>query len=179
MTTMTPAFVPFVHQSFSPLRMKCFPSGVGSACVAIAAGSEPTSVSVSANAEISPARDARQIFSFLRLGAEQNQRLRHADGLVRGNQRRRDCRTNCRAASPRGNNSSAKAQPAIFRRNFDAERAEPCEFVNHRLRDFAGAVNFIGINFFAQQRFQLFQGTRRRARGPRRFALETDGSPAS
>ena len=54
MTTMTPAFVPLVHQSFSPLRMKCFPSGVGSAWVAIAAGSEPTSISVRANAEISP-----------------------------------------------------------------------------------------------------------------------------
>ena len=64
MTTMTPAFVPLVHQSFSPLRMKKFPSGAGSACVAIAAGSEPTSVSVKANAEISPRATRGRYFLF-------------------------------------------------------------------------------------------------------------------
>src|SRR5437763_1328983 len=49
-----PGFDPFVHQSFSPLMMKCFPSGVGSACVTSVAGSDPTPASVKANAEISP-----------------------------------------------------------------------------------------------------------------------------
>src|SRR5207249_11511077 len=53
-TTITPALVPLVHQSFSPFSTKNFPSGVGSARVFIAAGSEPTSASVSAKAEISP-----------------------------------------------------------------------------------------------------------------------------
>ncbi len=53
-TTSSSARVPFVHQSFSPLRMKCFPSSVGVAVVRMFAGSEPASVSVSANAEIAP-----------------------------------------------------------------------------------------------------------------------------
>jgi hypothetical protein len=54
MTTITPAFVPLVHHSFSPFRMKCAPSGVGSARVVICAGSDPTLTSVRAKAEISP-----------------------------------------------------------------------------------------------------------------------------
>ena len=55
MTTITPALTPFVHQSFSPLMMKCAPSGVGSARTSIFAGSLPTFGSVSAKAETSPA----------------------------------------------------------------------------------------------------------------------------
>ena len=55
MTTNQRALVPLVHQSFSPFRMKCPPSGVGSARACIRAASEPTEVSVSANAEMSPA----------------------------------------------------------------------------------------------------------------------------
>src|SRR2546427_43326 len=54
MTTITPAFVPLVHQSFSPLSMKELPSGVGSAWVSIVAGSDPAPDSVRAKAEISP-----------------------------------------------------------------------------------------------------------------------------
>ena len=53
-TTNRPARVPLVHQSFSPLMMKCSPSGAGRAVVVMRAGSLPTSVSVSAKAEISP-----------------------------------------------------------------------------------------------------------------------------
>ena len=54
-TTSQRALVPFVHQSFSPFRTKKRPSEVGSACACIRAASEPTVVSVSANAEMSPA----------------------------------------------------------------------------------------------------------------------------
>src|SRR5262249_9356 len=64
MTIMTPALVPFVHQSFSPLSIKYFPSSVGSACVCMAAGSDPTPVSVSANAEISPLATRGRNFRF-------------------------------------------------------------------------------------------------------------------
>ena len=53
-TTSSSATVPFVHHSFSPLRMKACPSSVGTALVSIAAGSEPTPASVSAKAEIAP-----------------------------------------------------------------------------------------------------------------------------
>ena len=46
--------LPFVHHSFSPFKMYAVPSVVGTAVVDMRAGSEPTSFSVSANAEIAP-----------------------------------------------------------------------------------------------------------------------------
>ena len=86
-TTSTPALIRFVHQSFSPLRMKA----------------EPSSRRVCAQAHVRRigtgipfgerergdflARDARQIFFLLLLRAEKQQRLRNADRLMRGNQR--------------------------------------------------------------------------------------------
>src|SRR5436189_5352761 len=53
-TTSNSALVPLVHHSFSPFRIHAWPSGVGTAVVSIAAGSEPTPGSVRANAEIAP-----------------------------------------------------------------------------------------------------------------------------
>src|SRR5579859_5977402 len=81
MTTITPALVPLVHHNFSPLRIKTSSPGCGTALVDIADGSEPTRASVNANAEISP-RATRQVLFLLRFGAEQDQRLRHANGLM-------------------------------------------------------------------------------------------------
>ena len=86
-TTSTPALIKFVHQSFSPLRIKAEPSSVGSARRLMFAGSEPAFHSVSANAEISLARHSRQIFLLLLFRAEEQQRLRNADRLMRGNER--------------------------------------------------------------------------------------------
>jgi hypothetical protein len=63
-TTSSSAMVPLVHQSFSPLRMKASPSSVGSAVVVMAAGSEPTSLSVSAKAEMAPFASRGRYFSF-------------------------------------------------------------------------------------------------------------------
>ena len=53
-TTMISARGPLVHQSFSPFRIQCVPSGERSARVLKFAGSEPTSDSVSANADSAP-----------------------------------------------------------------------------------------------------------------------------
>jgi len=62
-TTRSSALVPLVHHSFSPLSTHAWPSDVGTAVVSIAAGSEPTPGSVSANAEIAPfARRGRYFF---------------------------------------------------------------------------------------------------------------------
>ena len=62
-TTMSSAFVPFVHHSFSPLMIQPLPSGVRVAVVCIFAGSDPTPGSVSANAETAPlARRGRYFF---------------------------------------------------------------------------------------------------------------------
>ena len=54
MTTSSSARVPLVHHSFSPFSVQYVPSPLGVALVRMFAGSEPASVSVSANAEIAP-----------------------------------------------------------------------------------------------------------------------------
>src|SRR5207237_3031688 len=51
-TTNTPALIKFVHQSFSPFRMKAEPSSVGSARKLMLAGSEQAFHYVRAKAEI-------------------------------------------------------------------------------------------------------------------------------
>ena len=63
-TTRSSAFVPFVHQSFSPFRIQPSPSSLGIAVVSIAAGSDPTPCSVSANAEIAPFARRGKYFFF-------------------------------------------------------------------------------------------------------------------
>src|SRR5918996_1564934 len=63
MTTSSSATVPLVHHSFSPLRIQAWPSSEGTAVVSIAAGSEPTFGSVSANADTAPlARRGKNFF---------------------------------------------------------------------------------------------------------------------
>ena len=95
-TTISSAIVPFVHHSFSPFRMYALPSAVGVAVVLMRAGSDPTSTSVSANAEIAPWREPRQQALLLLLGAEHLERLRHADRLVRREQRDHRAAAACR-----------------------------------------------------------------------------------
>jgi hypothetical protein len=63
-TTINSAMVPLVHQSFSPFRIQCRPSGVSSAVVCMPAGSDPTFDSVSANAEIAPLARRGKYFFF-------------------------------------------------------------------------------------------------------------------
>src|SRR3989442_12795 len=64
-TTISSALVPLVHHSFSPLRIHACPSPLGTASVSIAAGSDPTPGSVSANAEIAPWARRGEDFFFL------------------------------------------------------------------------------------------------------------------
>src|SRR5256885_7723481 len=64
-TTSNSALVPLVHHSFSPFKSHAWPSGVGTAVVSSAAGSEPTPGSVRANAEIAPLARRGGEFFFL------------------------------------------------------------------------------------------------------------------
>jgi hypothetical protein len=64
MTTSSSATVPLVHQSFSPLRIQCSPSSLGTAVVAICAGSDPTPGSVRAKAEMAPFASRGKYFFF-------------------------------------------------------------------------------------------------------------------
>src|SRR5256885_16171241 len=77
-TTISSALVPLVHHSFSPFRIHACPSGLGTASVSIAAGSDPTPGSVRANAEIAPlARRGAGLF-FLGSAADLLGGCRHA-----------------------------------------------------------------------------------------------------
>src|SRR2546430_1175278 len=74
-TTSNSALVPLVHHSFSPFKSHAWPSGVGTAVVSSAAGSEPTPGPVRANAEIAPlARRGGELF-LLGAGPAQLHRL--------------------------------------------------------------------------------------------------------
>src|SRR2546421_11786260 len=63
-TTISSALVPLVHHSFSPFKIHACPSSLGTASVSIAAGSDPTPGSVSANAEIAPLARRGEDFFF-------------------------------------------------------------------------------------------------------------------
>ena len=145
-TTSTPAFSPLVHQSFSPFRMNAEPSGVGSARRLIVAGSEPACDSGERERGDFVARDARQIFLLLLFGAEEQQRLRHADRLVRG-----DERGQVRVPTAEQHRGAAiidlrQTEAAVLLRNLDRERAHREEVVDILLRDFAGAIDLIRID---------------------------------
>ena len=85
MTTSSSASVPFVHQSFSPFEHEG---------VAVALGGRREARRVGADVRLGEregrdrtGRAARQVLLLLLGGAEELQRLRHADRLVRREQR--------------------------------------------------------------------------------------------
>ena len=86
-TRNSSARVPFVHQSFSPLRMNSLPSGDSSAC-----GVHVRGIGAGVHLGEREGADrtlgqAREEPLLLLVGAEQLERLRQADGLVRRQQR--------------------------------------------------------------------------------------------
>ncbi len=81
------------------------------------------------------ARAPRQVLPLLLLGAEQRQRLRHADRLVRGQQR-----GDGRRGRPGDDQRPVvvqvgQAKPAVLRRDFHAERARRGQSFDHLIRD--------------------------------------------
>ena len=104
-----------------------------------------------------PLRHAREELSFLNLVAEKDERLRHANGLVCGNQRREIA-----AVAAQQNRGPAiirlrQAEPAVARRNLYAEGAHGGEFPDGLRRDFAGPVDFIRVNLLTQKFFKPLQ----------------------
>ena len=143
--------------------MKYLPSGVGSACVCMFAGSEPASTSVSANALIAPLASRGKILRLLLVGAEQLERLRQADRLVRRQQRgersvlRRHHRHRLHITRIR------KPEPAVFRRDLDPEGAHVAEFLDVLLGNLARAVDHVRIDALEElaQRVEERLGARR------------------
>ncbi len=88
MTTITPAFTPFVHQSFSPLSriIRAVLRGLRLRLHLCRVG--PDLRLGKRECGDFPARHSRQKTPLLLLCPEQDERLRHPDGLMRGEQRR-------------------------------------------------------------------------------------------
>ncbi len=157
MTTMSSACVPLVHQSFSPLMIQPLPSGDFTAVVCIFAGSEPTPGSVRANAEMAPLAQARQVLLLLLFGAEELERLRHADGLVRrqpGHAR----------AAPGGHQTDgavvvggAESEAAVLLRDLHAPGAELLESVEELARVLAGPVDLIRVHVLREEMLELLE----------------------
>src|ERR1051325_2811032 len=156
-TTMTSAFRPFVHHSFSPLRIQPLPSGDGVAMVCIFAGSEPTPGSVSANAEIAPLARRGRDFSFCSGGPKRLGGLGDADGLGRGE-------PGDGGAAPRGDEADgavvvrrADPEAAVLLGDFHAPGAELVEAVEEGVVVLAFRVDGVGVDVLAEEAIHLIE----------------------
>ena len=176
-TTSTSATVPLVVHSLRPLSRYPEPSSVGVAVVDTLAGSEPTPGSVSANADRCVRGDLRQPLALLLLRAEQQQRLRQPDRLVRREQRRE--------AGVPGPGEHHRAvvvdlrepEAAVLLGHLHAQRADLLEPVDHFVGDLAVALDRLRIDVHPAGTRRASPGTARPSR-PRRPASPAGGRSA-
>src|SRR6185503_3293850 len=101
--------------------------------------------------------ETREVFLFLRVRPEHLERLRDADRLMRRKQRRE------RAVDRRDQldgfhvRQLRQSQPAVLAWNLDPERAEVAESLNDALRDFALAVDLVGIDVLTEEAFEFVE----------------------
>src|SRR5437763_11504966 len=103
------------------------------------------------------ARDAWKILLFLLFCAEQEQRLRDSDRLMRRNKR-----CNVSIPTPKQNCGPSviglrQTESAIFLRHLDSKRTDFRKSLEIFRWNFAGAIDLIRIDMFAQISFQLLQ----------------------
>ena len=101
-----------------------------------------------------PFRHARQKAALLLFGSKEDQGLRHADGLMGGEQRGQ-----IPAVAAQHHRGAAviglrKAQALILDGHFNAEGAELRQAIENVLRDFARAIDFIGVHVLLQKSVQ-------------------------
>src|SRR5580704_4146828 len=149
-TTITPAFTPLVHQLFAVndkrsaigcwLRMRFHFCGIGSnLCLG------------QRECRNFAASDSRQKPAFLIIGSEQDQRLWHANRLVRGNQRSQIAAETSEHHTRATVVGLREPETTELRRNLDPERTHSREAVDHFLRDLSAAVDLIRIRMFFQE----------------------------
>src|SRR5881227_118753 len=102
-------------------------------------------------------RNARQIFLFLLLCAEQEQRLGDSDRLMGGNKRR-----HVSVPTPKQNCGPSvialrQTKSAIFLWHLDSKRADFRKSIEIFWRNFTGTIDLVRIDMFAQITFQLLQ----------------------
>ncbi len=95
-----------------------------------------------------------QVFALLFLSAKQDQRLRDADRLMRGDQRGEIAAITAEQHAGAAIVGLRKTESAILRRDLNAECAHPAQFGQDLVGDFAGPVDFVRIDFFAKEFLQ-------------------------
>ena len=117
-----------------------------------------------------PPREAREVLLLLGVRAEHLERLRHADGLVRGEQggertvHRRDEFDRFHVRELR------QAQPAVLARDLDAERSQVAQARDHSVGDLSLPVDPVGVDVVAHEPRELVE-KRLRARDLLRVPL--------
>ncbi len=146
MTTSTPAFSPLVHQSFLAIQDE-----LGAIRRRVGAQTHRGRIGPGVRFRERKGRDlvarhARQIFLFLLLRAEKQQRLRHADRLMGGDERGQVCVPTAEQHRGPAIIHLRQTEAAVLLGNLDRESAHREEVVDILLRDFAGAIDFIGVH---------------------------------
>src|ERR1700730_15427782 len=102
-------------------------------------------------------RHPRQIFFLLLLRPEEQKRLRHADGLMGGNERGHISIPT--AQQDRGASVLELRQPetTVLRRDLDSKGADCGQALEIFWRNLAGAIDLVRIDMFPQIRFELLQ----------------------
>ena len=95
--------------------------------------------------------------ALLFFSSEQKQRLRHADRLMRGQKRRDAPAITSHQDGGTRVGLLAQAEASIFPRDLDPEGTERRETFDNTVRDFAIAVDLIGIGMLFQERFERRQ----------------------
>ena len=154
---MTSALRPFVHQSFSPLRIQPLPSGGGDGARLHLGG-------IGADARLGQRErgdralgEARQVLLLLLRRAEELQRLRHADRLVRGEP------GHARRA-PGGDEADgavvvrrAEPEAAVLLRDLHAPGAELVEALEELVVVLALPVDLVGVDVLGEEALELRQ----------------------
>src|SRR6185312_6962042 len=96
------------------------------------------------------ARHSWQIFPLLLFGSEKEQWLRDTDRLMRGNERGQVCVPTTEQHGSATVVYLGQTEALVLLGNFHAKRAHREKFLDVFLRDFAGAIDLIGVNVIAQ-----------------------------
>src|SRR5439155_12258926 len=95
-----------------------------------------------------------QIFFLLLFCAEEQQWLRNADRLMRRNERSEICIPTAEQHRRAPVIHLRQTEPAVLLRNFHAKGTHREKIVDVLLRNFAGAIDLVGVDIFAEIFFQ-------------------------
>ncbi len=150
-TMMTPALTPLVHQSFSPLMTYPPVAGIEGRARFHLRRIGPDVRFGEGEGRNLALRATREEPSLLFLRAEDEERLRHPDGLVGGEQGGEVAAMGTKQHRGARVVRLRKTKPAVFPRDLDPEGAEFRQTADDPVGDLARAVDLIGIDLVFQK----------------------------